>query len=288
MSSLNASRLVLVTGATGQQGGALAKQLLAAGHKVRALTRKPDSAPALALKAAGAELVVGDFAQPSTLAAAVQGVDTVFAMGTPYEVGPEAETEQGLALVKAAQGASVKHFVFSSVAGADRKTKIPHFDSKAKVEEALRATDMPWTILAPVFFMDNLQSPWWLPAIKEGAFPMGIPSDRKLQHIAVEDIGKFAALVIARRDEFLGKRIDLASDEVTGTEVAALLTKLANRPINYVAVPLEDVRKQNADFAAMYDWFNRVGYSADIKGLRASYPEVGWHRVSEWAQTRTW
>ena len=117
---------VLVTGATGKQGGHLVRELLAHGHSVRALTRKPESAGAGALAARGVTIVGGDFADQGSLERAARGVDTVFAMSTPFEGGETKETREGINLLRAASAVGVSHLVYSSVAGADRATGIPH------------------------------------------------------------------------------------------------------------------------------------------------------------------
>src|SRR5882757_9881217 len=125
---------VLVTGATGSQGGAVAKLLLDHGHQVRAVTRQPDSPAAKALAARGVELVVGDLTDRPAMEAAARGVDAVFAMGTPYENGTAVEIQQGVTLADAAKAAGA-FLVYSSVSNADQKTGVPHFDSKYEVEK---------------------------------------------------------------------------------------------------------------------------------------------------------
>lgn len=140
---------VLVTGATGKQGGATARALLAKGHEVRAVTRNPDSPAARNLADAGAEIAVGDFRDRDTLTAAMQGVDTVFAMSTFFEEGVEGEVEQGKALIDTARAAGVAHLVQTSVASADRQTGIPHFDSKGQIERYLADSGVPCTVIAP-------------------------------------------------------------------------------------------------------------------------------------------
>lgn len=279
---------VLVTGATGQQGGHVAGELLSRGHGVRALTRKPESPAAAALAKRGVTIVSGDFADQKSLERAANGVDAVFAMATPFGVGEKAETRDGINIVRAASSAGVKHLVYSSVAGADRASGVPHFDSKYEVEKELRKSGVPFTIVAPVFFMDNLLSPWMAAGIAKGSIAMALPATRRLQQIAVADIAKFTALVIERRGEFLGKRIDIASDELTGTTAAAVLSEVAGRKIEYAALPIVAARKQSEDVAKMFEWFDRVGYDADVVGLRVLYPEVKWQRFSEWAQKENW
>src|SRR3954469_9604949 len=259
---------VLVTGATGKQGGHLVGELLARGHSVRALTRKPDSPAAAALAKRGVTVVAGDFEDQGSLERAARGVDTVFAMGTPFERGEKTETRDGINIVRAASKAGVKHLVYSSVAGADRATGIPHFDSKFEVEKELRRSGVPFTIVAPVFFMENFLAEWMKAGIAQGSIAMALPATRRLQQIAVADIAQFTALVIERRERFFGKRIDIASDELAGATAAAAISEASGRHIEYTALPIEAVRKQNEDLALMFEWFDRVGYDADVIGLR--------------------
>lgn len=278
------SKRVLVTGITGKQGGAIAQSLRQKGHRVRGLSRNPKSDAGQALQKQGIEMVAGDFTKPDTLVEAMRGVDAVFAMTTPFEAGEQAETAQGIALVDAAVRAGTKHFVFTSVASADKNTKIPHFDSKHAVEKHLAATDLDWTVIAPVYFMENLFFPQSHDALRSGSFAMPLPSDRKLQQIALADIGAFGAHVIEQRDAFLGKRIDIAGDELTGDHCAKALSDALDRPINYAHIPMEVIRSFSEDFAIMYQWFIDVGYDVDIDDMRKRYPTVGWHRFADWAK----
>ena len=279
---------VLVTGATGKQGGHLVRELLARGHSVRALTRNPESRAATALAERGVTVVPGDFQDQGSLERAARGVDTVFAMSTPFGTSEQTETREGINMVRAAATAGVGHLVYSSVAGADRATGIPHFDSKFGVEQEVRRSGVPFTIVAPVFFMENFLAEWMAAGIAQGSIAIAVPATRRLQQIAVADIAQFDALVIERRESFLGKRIDIASDELTMTTVAATISEVLGRRIEYTAVPVDAVRQQNEDLARMYEWFDRVGYDADVVGLRVLYPEVDWHRFSDWAREQDW
>src|SRR5437867_10645392 len=127
------SKLVLVTGATGKQGGAVVEALLTQGHQVRALTRNSASPAAKRLRQQGVEIAVGDFTDHDSLVRAARGVDAVYAMSTPYKQGAEQEIAQGIAITDAAKAAGIGHIVYSSVASANRATGISHFDGEYAV-----------------------------------------------------------------------------------------------------------------------------------------------------------
>ena len=277
------SGLVLVAGATGQQGGSVARRLLEGRFRVRGVTRNVDSDAAKELTAMGAEIVRAEFTDPESLDAALEGVDAVFAVTTPFEAGVDAETAQGVALVDAAAAAGVDHFVYSSVASADKATGVPHFESKYRVEEHLAASDLRWSVVAPVYFMGNLFFPDMLNGLKEGAYAIALPADLSLQQIAGEDIGAFVAHVLANADEFARTRIDIAGDELSSQQSADVLADILGKPISVVELPIDGIRSFSEDFALMYEWFVSTGYVADVEGLRSSYPEIGWTRFAEWA-----
>ena len=282
------NRKVLIAGATGKQGGAAAKALIEKGFKIKALTRNPSSHAARALQKAGAELVKGDLTDKASLAGALKGVHAVFAMTTPFQNGHEAEVEQGVNMVDAAKAAGVGHLVFSSVASADKSTGIPHFDSKYKVEQHIAASGIPYTIIGPTAFMDNFIQPFALANLRQGKLARALPATRPIQLIAVEDIGSFAAFVIENGNEFLGERIDIAGDERTGEETAVILSKIAGRTIKYEGFPPASLRAQSSDLAIMMEWQEKNEYTADIGRLRLDFPEVGWHRLEEWARGIDW
>jgi uncharacterized protein YbjT (DUF2867 family) len=282
------SRLVLVTGATGKQGGAVVEALLTRGHQVRALTRNSASPAANRLREHGVEIAVGDFTDHDSLVRAARGTDAVYAMTTPYEQGAEKETAQGITITDAVKAAGVAHLIYSSVASANRPTGIPHFDSKYTVEDRLKASGLPYTIVAPVFFMENLLQPWQLSNLRQGKLAMALPAGRSLQQITVADIGTFVAAVIERRDTVFGRRFDIAGDEPTGKEAAAILSNTTSREIQYEGFPPDVLRAQSQDLALMFEWFDRTGYTADIKGLRRDFPEVKWHTFEQWARQQDW
>jgi len=282
------AKLVLVTGATGKQGGAVVEALLTRGHRVRALTRNSASPAAKRLRQQGVEIAVGDFTDHDSLVRAARGADAVYAMSTPYEQGTEKEIAQGITITDAAKAAGVAHFIYSSVASANRATGIAHFDGKYAVEKHIHASGVPYTIVAPVFFMENLLQPWMLSGLRQGKLALALPARRALQQIAVADIGAFVAAVIERRDTVLGRRADIAGDELTGEEAAAILSKVMGRAVHYEGFPPDVLRAQSEDMAVMFKWFDRTGYAADIKSLRRDFPEVKWHTFEEWAGKQDW
>jgi uncharacterized protein YbjT (DUF2867 family) len=261
-------RITLVTGATGKQGGAVARELLARGYRIRAMTRKPAEENARALAKLGAEVVRGDLDDADSLAQAVKGVWGAFSVQNTWEAGVEREEEQGKRFAKIAKDAGVQHFVYSSVASAHRNTGIPHFENKWRVEETVRNLKFPsYTIIRPVFFMENFLAPWFKPAIDQGNLTVGIKPATALQMIAVEDIGKYGAWAFDNYLKFNGRAIDIAGDAKTMPETAGIIGKAAGRKIEFVPTPIEEVRKFSEDFAIMLEWFDAVGYDVNIKVL---------------------
>ena len=279
---------ILITGATGQQGGATARALLEVGHRVYAMTRNPDGEAARVLAEAGAHIVEGNLDDEASLSAALKGMWGAYAVQNTWEAGVDGEEEQGKRFALAAKEAGVQHFVYASVGSAHKATGIPHFDNKHRVEETVRALGFPsWTIVRPVFFMDNLASPWFKPAIDDGALAMAVKPETKIQMIAVKDIGEYGRLAFERHAELNGEAIDIAGDELTAVEAAAALSEAAGRTIGHYRVPIEQVREFSDDFATMLEWFDAVGYSADIAGNEERFG-VRATKFAEWAGSVSW
>src|ERR671918_685388 len=275
-------RKILVTGATGQQGGSLARLLLQKKHKVYALTRNTQSAAAQDLRNKGANVVRGDLDDSDSLERAVKDVQSIFLMGTPFEDGTEGETRRGKLMADIAKENKVEHLVYSSVANADKNTGIPHFESKYKVEQHIKNLGIPYSIVGPTFFMENLLGP----GLQQGQLALPLSSSTVLQQSALQNIAEFSALVLERREPFLGKRIDIASDEVTGEQATNILSNVLGYKIRYVPVPLEQVYQGNEDMARMYEWDEKVGTGIDISALHQEYPEVNWLTFRDWAKLR--
>jgi uncharacterized protein YbjT (DUF2867 family) len=269
------NKTILVTGATGQQGGAVARHLLKQpGFAVRALTRDSAKPAARSLAQAGAEIVRGDLDDSASIRRALEGAWGVFSVQNFMETGYDREIRQGRLLADAAKAAGVQHFVYTSVVSADRKTGLPHFESKWQIEQHIHQCGLPYTILRPAFFMQN-----WYGFLREpilnGTLPLPLSPQTALQQISVEDIGAFAVLAFQNPSKWAGRTIQLAGDELTMVQVAETLSRVLGRNVIYVQVPWEQFR-QNAgeEMTKMYRWFQDVRYHVDIATLRKEYPNL--------------
>jgi uncharacterized protein YbjT (DUF2867 family) len=281
----NAQRPILVCGATGSQGGAVARSLLARGFRVRALTRDPHKREAETLAEQGAEVVQGDMDERPSVDRALEGAHGVFSVQNFWEAGYDREVCQGKAVADAASAAGVGHFVYSSVGSAHRRTGISHFDSKWEVEEHVRGLGLPCTVLRPVFFMQNwemMRGP-----ILGGTLPQPLDPGRPFQQVAAEDVGAFAAMAFENPDSWIGREVELAGDERTMPEIAEAFGRVIGREVGYHQVPWDQFEGQmGEEYAVMYRWFNEVGYEADVGALRREHPGLidfeGYLRAHGW------
>jgi uncharacterized protein YbjT (DUF2867 family) len=277
-----------VIGATGQQGGEVARALLTGGRAVHAFVRDPGTPAARALRDAGADLAVGDLDDLGSLHAAMTGVDGVFLVLTmmtgPHVTldGVQAEIARGRTVADAAAEAGVAHLVYSSIAGADQPTGVPHVESKGQIEAHLRSLGLPRTILRPVFFMENFTT-LMRPAVVGGELQvsLGLRPEAPLQLLALRDLGTFAALAFGDPDRFLGRELVIAGDRLSGSAIAEQLGQSIGRPARFSQIPAERLRAFDEQVAAMFAWLDGGGQErADLTVLRESHPELmtfaGW------------
>jgi uncharacterized protein YbjT (DUF2867 family) len=271
-------KLILVSGATGKQGGAVIRHLRAGGFPVRAFTRNPDKPNARALTADGVEVVGGDLNDPESIRRALDGVWGAYSVQDSRSGN---EVRQGKLLADAALRAKLAHFVYSSVAAADRDTGIPHFQTKHEVEDHIRHLGIPCTVIRPVYFMEN-----WLTmkdSIRQGVLAQPLTPDRRLQMVAVDDIGAFVALAFEHPDQWRGRAFDLAGDELSMTDVAAQLGRRLGREVRYQQVPWDEFEKRaGREYTIMYRWFQEHGYTCDIAAARREYPNL--HTFEQWLE----
>lgn len=276
---------IVVTGATGQQGGAVVKSLARAFH-VKAVTRDPKKPEAQALTKLGVEVVGADLLDRASLERAFAGAHGVFAvtnfwdgMASGKPLGADGEVKQGKNLVDAARAAKVAHLVFTSVGtGFAYPSKVPHVVSKQEVERYLLDAQVPATVLRPAFFMENFNSPYmdFGAKAREGRLEIPIRAHQRLQMVSTPDIGAFAALAFERRSDFVGAAFDLAGDALTPLEMAAAFSRVMGKPVQSVAdeKAIPSIRAFSPEFAAMWEAFDSLGGDAFVPGLRALHPAL--------------
>jgi uncharacterized protein YbjT (DUF2867 family) len=262
---------VLVAGATGRFGD-ICGRLLERNRRVLALTRHPTSAAGRRLAALGAQVVSGDFDDPETLRTAMAGVASVFATGTMHRAEPDGELRHGRNIADAAHAAGVGHLVWVSGAGAVPGTGLALFDVKAEVERHLTSVGVRRTILAPVYLMENLFNPWNLAPLRAGKVRTFIRAATKLQQVSISDVIDFAILALEQPDRFAGQRIEIAADEPTAEEMAAVLTRAVGRPFGIDQASPDDA---GPGLAPLFDWLDRSDHSVDIDDVRRRYAVPG-------------
>lgn len=278
---------ILVTGATGKQGGAVVQALLTNGRAVRALTRNPDSAVAQALTAQGVEVLQGDFNDSASLDAAMAGVVGVFSMQMGSHPGdPDTEVVTGKALIEAAGRAGVNTVVHTSVARAgDQKNFVGwdegrweplYWNNKAAVIDMVKTQGFRhWVILKPAMIMEDIvppQADLQFPTLRErGRFETAIAADTGIDWIAAKDIGAFATAAFADPERFHGHEIDLAAETYTLPEVAGKIAKATGKPVTAVTLSEEEAlaRPRGALFFSSESWNNVEGYKVDLNAVRS-------------------
>jgi uncharacterized protein YbjT (DUF2867 family) len=267
---------ILVLGATGKQGGAVARHLLARGFtNVHALVRTAESPNTRLLSEQGITLAIGDLDESATLQAAMHDAYGVFAVLPLDQFGPEVEIRRGKSVAEAAKSAQVQHFIYSSVAGADRSEGVADLHAKYVIEQHIRALGLPTSVVRPAALMENLLT-FELPRLVDGVavFRIAIHPESRRQMIAVEDIGMIVADLFARPDHSIGQTLAIAGDELTGLQMADIYTKVTGQPARYEEQPIEEVRVFSPDAAAIYAWQNEHSFGVDLVHLRTVYPKL--------------
>jgi uncharacterized protein YbjT (DUF2867 family) len=244
----NSKHPILVFGATGRQGGSVAKALLKAGWSVRALVQDSSKVASVQLRNAGIELVQGSFEEANVIRSAMKGAYGVFSV-LPANLAAEDEIRHGISIADIAAETGINHFVYSSGASVGNElTGVPRFDAKSRIEAHVRQLDMTITIIRPTIFMEMLVRPGF--GLDEGRLVSLIRPHHSIQLISVEDIGRFVAAMFSNKSRFGGATLKIASDRLTGHELEGALSEAAGRPITYERLP-EDVLAANADLAHM-------------------------------------
>ena len=264
-------KTVLVTGATGNQGGATARHLLAAGWRVRAFVRDDTAPAAAALAAAGAELVRGDLDDRASIEAAASGAYGIYSV---QSVGDK-EVAQGKNVADAAKAADVRHLVYSSVGGVESQNRfyLEHGwgpIDKWQIETHIRDLGIPATILRPAGFMEDFTSAARF--FQNGSLTVPWHDDLVMQLIAIDDIGAFAALVFAEPGAYLGRAMEIAGDRLSAPRIADALSVAAGRPIPHASVPLDVLWEHSPEAAKVFTWVNATYFDTDPAPLRKAHP----------------
>ena len=261
-----ASELVLVGGATGNQGNAVVDELLERGYAVRCLTRKPEGKKALRIADRCAELVQGDYSDPASLDLAMKGVDKVFF----YSGYSRNELAEGNNVIAAAKQAGIKHLVYSSGAAAEPGKGVAG-SPKMQIELNLVQSGVPYTVLRPVAFMENFdgqQQRILANGIVESRSP-----DRILAFISIRDIGFFAGEAFDHPDVWLDRAENIAGDRMTVREYVDTFSQVMGTEIVYTRMPLEEyLAALPKPIRPLFQWYDQVGYDADVDALQANYP----------------
>jgi uncharacterized protein YbjT (DUF2867 family) len=266
MAAQHHNQTLLITGATGHQGGAVVREAVEHGFHVRALVRNPQKPAARKLENLGVEIAQGDFDDRASLDRALKDCHGVFSVQNFHTEGYVGEVRQGKALADAAKAAGVAHFVYSSVGNANRDTGIPHFESKWEIEQHLANIQLPHTVLRPVFFYFNYET--MRASLNQGVLAMPLAPDTKLCQVSEDDYGRIVAMVFEDPETFLGRQLDVASSQPTMSEVAETFTRVLARPVQYQRVSWDAFKLQAGDeIAQMYEWFEAVGYHVDFGEL---------------------
>ena len=280
-------RLVLVTGGTGNQGGATVKHLLAAKRaRVRVLTRDSGSAKAKQLAAQHVEMVRGDLMDAASLKAALHGVSAVFSVQQFMDKGGvEAEEQRGKALADAVKAANGPHLVYTSADGVERNSGLAHYESKRRIEEHIRQLGLSATILRPVAFMENFAASGLGRGMALGMFRTTLGRNKRVQLVSTSDVGWFAARALEEPARFAGQAFAVAGDELSVPEILDTYKRVTSRTPWVAPIPrfLPGLMMPK-EISSMFRWMGERGFQADIQELRREHP--GLMTFATWLQAR--
>ncbi|MEO7923212.1 MAG: NmrA/HSCARG family protein [Chitinophagaceae bacterium] len=267
-------KTVFVTGATGNQGAAAARNLLSRGFRIKALTRDPGSAKARALAGDQVELIRGDLNEPASYKEYLQNTDAVFC-NLHFNEGVAKELQQGIALIDLSRERGIDHFVYSSVIGSDMNTGIPHWESKAKIESHLRSSGLSHTILRPSSLFENLLLPAVKSRIMKGKLVLPTRVDKIQQFISSEDVGRISSIILSNPGKYSGRIISLASEQLDGRELAALFSDKFGREVKFQQLPgIITLLVMGRGLAKMFRWINEHDalFIKDLPAIKNEFP----------------
>ena len=267
----NADKVILVSGATGTQGGAVAHALLERGFSVRGLTRNPDSDAARELAALGVDMVRGDFDDTASLDAALDGAYGAYSVQQYRGIGVDAEIRQSKAFADAAKRAGVEHFVYSSVIYAHFNTGVPQFESKVEIEAYIRSIGLPSSFIRPASFMSNFEGV--REQVSRGVYRTPFPADLERLHVAPQDIGRVVATAFANPDTWIGRDLNLAGQRVSYAGIAATMSRVMGHAVRYEQIPWAEYAANATPMAQSREqWFMANRVPVDFDALNREFP----------------
>jgi uncharacterized protein YbjT (DUF2867 family) len=269
-------KVIVVTGATGLQGRAVTRHLLAAGWQVRALTRKAASQQAQALAASGAEVVQGNLEDGASLRPIFAGAYGVYSVQNPYISGPEAEVRQGKQVATVARESGIQHLVYASAGTGQLGTGIPSWETKLQIEAYMKALNLPLTILRPTAFMELMTHPKFFPMVAMWhVMPRVLGTARRLPWLCTDDLGVITAQVFAAPQRFLGQDLTLASDMQSLAQCQTLYREVMGRHPPHFPLPLWLFRRfgfVGRDLTTMWQWLRTGPLAVDPTLTRTIHP----------------
>ena len=282
--AVNRPGLVVVCGATGRQGGAIARHLLAEGWPVRALTRDPDAPKSRALREAGADVVHADMAHRASLDRAFAGAYGVFNVQNPQIAGFEGEIAQGRNVADAAKSAGVHHLVYGS-AGMGTPTGVPSWDSKVIIADHMRELGLALTVLRPMAFMELMTDKDFYPQVSVWhVMPKLMGWDRAVPWLAADDVGAIGAAAFADPERFVGQDLPLAGDVKTLAECRQMWTERGVKPRGFPMPTWLFERVAGKDLPTMWRWLRTEDVALDTGPTRAVHPAA--RTMSEWLDAK--
>jgi uncharacterized protein YbjT (DUF2867 family) len=268
--------VVVVTGATGRQGGAVVRHLLSDGWRVRAVTRSPGSERARALMGRGVEVVAADMADLDAVRRACTGAYGVYSVQNPMVAGAEGEAVQGRNVVTAAADVGVTHLVHGSGGPGTPGTGVAAWDVKLEVAAYARSRGLPLTVLRPMAFMELLTDKDLYPPVTAWhLMPRLVGEDRPLPWLSAEDLGAIAARVFGDPATYVGTDVGLAADVRSVAQCREVWREVTGRSPRRIPMPLWLFERfVSPDLTRMWRWLASHDVEADVTQTRSIHPQA--------------
>ena len=276
---------VFITGVTGKQGGAVARNLINSEIEILGLTRNTESAKAIELQKSGVSIIKGNLDKPDSFGNLLDNID-VFFLVQAFEQGAKSEIEQAKRVIDLACKKGVNHLVYSSVMAADLNTGVPHFDSKYVIEKYIHGKGIDYTILRPASFNENYLNPEVLKRLRKGKLVLPLNKNVIQQLISTEDVGKIASQVIRNISKYRNKTISLATDEKSIMEQAKSFSEGLEMPISYQKLPgIFTLLFMGKDLYKMFAYMNKNNFTIvdNIDEIKKEFDGLG--DFDQWIRT---